>query len=60
MRKTLEATVPADLIDKVYKAEGWTKIEGEGRVKRVKNLYDLSIDYRKNRYVATPHKAEGV
>ena len=52
--KVLTATIPADLIDKVYRAEGWTKVEGEVRAARVKTLYALSVDARRGRYVATP------
>jgi hypothetical protein len=56
--RAITATTPADLIDKVYRAEGWTKVEGEVRARRVKTLYTLTRDNRANRYVATPK--EGV
>ena len=49
----LKARIPADLIDKVYAAEGWTKVEGEGRTARVKTLYDLGCDTRAGLYTAT-------
>ena len=53
-RKTLTAKVPADLIDKIYRAEGWTKVEGEVRALRIKTAYCLSVDARRGVYVATP------
>ena len=53
-RKTLTDAIPADLINKVYHAEGWTKVEGEVRALRVKTVYRLSVDARKGVYVATP------
>jgi hypothetical protein len=51
--KIITARIPADLIDKVFAAEGWTRREGEVRVRRVKELYALSVDHRRGRYVAT-------
>ena len=56
-RKTLTAAIPADLINKVYKAEGWVKVEGEVRVRRVKTVYSLTVDARRGVYVATPKEA---
>ena len=53
-RKKLTAAIPADLIDKVYAAEGWTKVEGEVRIRRVKTVYCISKDNVKGVYVATP------
>lgn len=51
--RIITARVAADLIDKVYAAEGWTKLEGEVRSRRVKALYDLSVDSRGGFYIAT-------
>ena len=53
-RKKLTAAIPADLINKVYAAEGWTKVEGEVRIRRVKTVYCISKDNAKGVYVATP------
>ena len=55
-RKKLTAAIPADLINKVYAAEGWTKVEGEVRIRRVKTVYCISVDARKGVYVATPKR----
>ena len=55
-RKKLTAAIPADLINKVYAAEGWTKVEGEVRIRRVKTDYCISVDARKGVYVATPKR----
>ena len=55
-RKKLTARIAADLIDKVYAAEGWTKVEGEVRIRRIKTVYCISVDARKGVYVATPKR----
>ena len=55
-RKKLTARIPADLINKVYAAEGWTKVEGEVRIRRAKTVYCISVDARKGVYVATPKR----
>ncbi len=49
----LHAPTPADLIDKVYKVQGWKKVEGESRARRVNELYDITKNDRRNRYEAT-------
>ncbi len=51
--KVLKAAIPADLIVKVYEYEGWQFKMGERRVPRVKELYDITVDVRKNVYIAT-------
>lgn len=51
--RIIKRAIPADLIDAVYKAEGWTRREGEAAVARVKTLYNLTTDARNGRYVAT-------
>lgn len=53
-RKVIERAVADDLIRAVYKAEGWTRSEGESRVERVKQFYIITADARRNRYIATP------
>jgi hypothetical protein len=53
-RKVLRAAIPADLVDKIYKAEGWTKVRDEVRTRRCKEVYDFSVDRRVGRYIATP------
>jgi hypothetical protein len=53
-RKVLKRAVALDLIQAVYKAEGWTRREGESQVARVKQYYDITADPRGNRYIATP------
>jgi hypothetical protein len=53
-RKIIERAVALDLIQAVYKAEGWTRREGEGQVARVKQFYTITADPRRNRYIATP------
>lgn len=56
-KKIITAAIPADLIDKVFAAEGWTRREGEVRVRRVKALYTLAVDHRRGRYTATRKEA---
>jgi hypothetical protein len=51
-RRVLKAAIPADLIDKIFKAEGWIKVRDEVRILRCNAVYDISRTY--NRYVATP------
>lgn len=53
-RRILKAAIAADLINKVYAAEGWTKVRDEVRSRRVQEVYVLSVDHRAGRYVATP------
>ena len=55
-RKKLTAAIPADLINKVYAAEGWTKVEGEVRIRRANTVYCISRDNVKGVYVATPKR----
>lgn len=54
-RKTLKARVPADLILKVRKAEGWPRVAGDSlaTIKAMKELYDITAT-RDGFYVATP------
>jgi hypothetical protein len=51
--RPITARTPADLLDKVYKAEGWTRAEGEVRSRRAATLYTLGRDNRRGVYVAT-------
>ena len=53
-RRVLKAAIPADLLDKIYKAEGWVRAEGEVRVRRANALYVITRDNKAGRYVATP------
>lgn len=57
-RKKIERAVALDLIQAVYKAEGWVRREGESQVARVKQLYAITADPRRNRYIATPLTCE--
>jgi hypothetical protein len=59
-RSKIERAVALDLIQAVYKAEGWVRREGESQVARVKDLYTITADPRRNRYVATPKGCEAV
>ena len=50
----LHARTPADLLDKVNKAEGWTRGSDEVRARRVKAAgWVLDRDNRNNRYTAS-------
>lgn len=51
-RRVLKAAIPADLIDKIYKTEGWIKVRDEVRIRRCNVLYDITRAH--DRYVATP------
>jgi hypothetical protein len=52
MRRKLTASTPADLLDAVYRNEGWIRAEGEVRSRRAAVLYDLSRDNRRGQYAA--------
>jgi len=54
--RTLERTTMVELLDAVYRYHGWKRNFGESRVQRVKEKYKLSVDYSKNRFIATPKK----
>ncbi len=51
--KIITARIPAELLDKIYAAEGWTRAEGETRIRRANALYTIARDNRRGRYVAT-------
>lgn len=53
-RRAIKAAIPADLLDKIYKAEGWVRAEGEVRVRRANALYVITRDNKAGQYVATP------
>lgn len=53
-RQALKATIPAELLDKIYKAEGWTRGPGEVRARRANALYVITRDNKAGVYVATP------
>lgn len=57
--KTLTARTPAELLDSIYRAEGWTQAPGEVRSRRASALYDLARDNRRECYTAT-RKADAV
>lgn len=54
MTKTITARSMADLIAKVFAKEGWVHQFGSSRTARVKTKYELAIDYKANRFIATP------
>lgn len=43
-----------ELLQAVYQHHGWRREEGESMVRRVHELYDVSADPGRKRYVATP------
>lgn len=49
---TIKAPTAADLFAKIYKREGWTRVAGESRTRRIKQKYALSIDHRARKFVA--------
>jgi hypothetical protein len=50
MKKILKASIAADLIDKAFRNEGWTKKEGQCRSAMLHDFYDVKIE--NNKYVA--------
>jgi len=53
-RRVIKAAIPADLLDKIYKVEGWVRAKGEVRVRRANALYAITRDNKAGQYVATP------
>ena len=51
--KTICRSIPAELLDAIYEAEGWKRAPGEVRIRRANALYDIKRDNRRNVYVAT-------
>jgi hypothetical protein len=50
----LEAAIPADLLDKIYARENWTRLEGEVRSRRAKDAgWVFSRNNRRGVYTAT-------
>jgi hypothetical protein len=50
---TIKAPTAADLFHKIYKREGWTRVAGESRTRRIKQKYTLAIDHKARKFVAT-------
>ena len=57
-KNVIRALCMVDLVEKVYKAEGWTRVAGESKIARMKTKYDLRLNYASNRFTAT--RKEGV
>lgn len=57
---TFSAPTLLELLHKVYEHHGWQRVAGESRSKRVASLYDITIDGRKNRFVATLKETDNV
>lgn len=55
--KKIERAVALDLLHAVYKHHGWKRAEGESMTARVHAVYDVTLDARRNRYLATPKNA---
>lgn len=53
-RKVLKASIPADLVDAIFAAEGWPKVEGEVRTRHANTAYIITRDNKAGVYVATP------
>lgn len=51
--KIIIARIPAELLDKIYAAEGWTRAEGETRIRRANVVYTIARDNRRDYYTAT-------
>ena len=50
----ITAKTPAELLNKVYKHEGWVReTANESRIQRARTLYNFGIDRRNNHHVAT-------
>lgn len=52
-RKVIRKRTPIELLAAIYAAEGWVRKEGESKVRRAKTAYDITVDKRVGRYIAT-------
>ncbi|MEN1996859.1 hypothetical protein [Stenotrophomonas bentonitica] len=55
--KKMERAVALDLLHAVYKHHGWKRAEGESMTARVHEIYNVTLDAGRNRYVAIPKNA---
>jgi hypothetical protein len=46
------ARTMADLMSKIYEAEGWSRSRGESKIFRAQTAYKITIDAKGNRFVA--------
>lgn len=56
--KKITAPTMADLLSAIYEAHGWTRQPGESRTAKVKTIYDLALDYKSNRFIATKRRTD--
>ena len=57
LSRIITAHTMADLLAKVYAAEGWVRAFGESKTARAKAAYDLGINHKGNRFTATRKEA---
>jgi hypothetical protein len=51
-RNVFRAKTLADLMDAIYRHEGWRRQEGDSRAKRVNAAFEVSTDHRRSDFVA--------
>jgi hypothetical protein len=56
MTTTITAPTMIDLRAKIYAVEGWTRIHGENITRRMLASYNIEMNARDNRLVATRKK----
>lgn len=56
-RRVIRARTGIGLIEAVRKAEGWTWAEGDSRIGRCNELYEIKADHERDQWVATPRTA---
>lgn len=49
----ITARTLVELKAKIYAAHGWRRRAGESMAARIKELYEVTLDAKKNRFVAT-------
>jgi hypothetical protein len=50
---TFEGKTMGDLVRKIFAAEGWVRMSGESWIAKVKTKYDIAMDVKRNRFIAT-------
>jgi len=51
--KVVKAKSMCELTYKIYKKEGWIRVAGESKTRRIMSAYDVIMDQVANRFIAT-------
>ena len=57
--RTIRRRTMVELLAAIYEAHGWRRVAGESRTARVKALYTVTVDHKRNQLVAVPKEKGG-